>query len=235
MPHFKSPRPDGFPTEFFQKHWNIVGESLTNAAFSFLNNGHILKEINNTFISLIPKIPSPKSVNDFRPISFCNTTYKVASKVLVNRLKPHLNSLLSPFQNGFIFGRGAQDNILMAQELSHSISQSKGKRNGMPAIKIDMSKTLDRVNWNFLFCDLSKLDFSSHWIHLIKECVTSVQYFVLINSQVTDPFKPSCGLRQGDPLSPILFAICLVALSSLLFFPPIKEKPERHLHHQKWP
>ncbi|GAA0147756.1 hypothetical protein LIER_07379 [Lithospermum erythrorhizon] len=88
----------------------------------------------------------------------------------------------------------------MAQELSHTISQSNWKRNGMASIKIDMRKAFDRVNWNFHFCVLSKLDFPTHWIHLIKECVTYFQYFVLVNGQVTDPFKPSYGLRQEDPL-----------------------------------
>ncbi|GAA0162204.1 hypothetical protein LIER_18346 [Lithospermum erythrorhizon] len=181
MPHNKSCRPDGFPARFYQKNWSTVGDCLTKALLDFLNNGHLLKELNNTFIPLIPKFPLPKSTNDFRSISLCNASYKIASKVLVNRLKPHLNSFLSPYQNGFILGRGAQDNILMAQEITYTIRHSKSKKNDLVALKIDM-----------------------------------IQYSVIINGQTTPPFKPTCNLRQGDPLSHILFALCTEPLSSSL-------------------
>ncbi|GAA0146089.1 hypothetical protein LIER_36255 [Lithospermum erythrorhizon] len=195
---------------------DIIGDTLSSIILDFLNNGHILKETNNTFIFLIPKIPHPNSIKDFRPISLCNVIYKIASKVLVNRLKPHLNSLLSPYQNGFIHGIGAQDNILMAQELTHTIQYSKGIKNGLAAIKIDMSKAFDRIKWDFLLAILEKLRFPHHWICLIKECISMVQFSVLVNGRTTTPFKPSCGLRQEDPFFPILFAIFSEALSATL-------------------
>ncbi|GAA0142901.1 hypothetical protein LIER_35652 [Lithospermum erythrorhizon] len=86
----------------------------------------------------------------------------------------------------------------------------------MAAIKIDMSKAFDRVKWNLLFSLLEKLLFSPHWIQLIRECVTTVQCSVIVNGQTSDTFSPNCGLKQEDPLSPILFAICTEALSSTL-------------------
>ncbi|GAA0146857.1 hypothetical protein LIER_36395 [Lithospermum erythrorhizon] len=107
MPHYKSPGPDGFPAEFYQKNWDVIGKDVTKATLEFLNNGHILKEINNTFITLIPKIKSHSTIGDYRPISLCNVIYKIASKVLVNGLKPHMNSLISRYQNGFLHGCGA--------------------------------------------------------------------------------------------------------------------------------
>ncbi|GAA0185150.1 hypothetical protein LIER_32438 [Lithospermum erythrorhizon] len=159
MPHNKSPEPNGFPAKFYQTNWDIVGDTLIKSTLNFLNNGHILKKINNTFITLIPKIPRPNLIKEFRPISLCNVAYKIAFKVLVNRRKPHLNSLLSPFQNGFIQGRGAQDNILIVQELTHSIQSSKSKKNGLTTIKIDMSKAFDRINWDFLLTSWKNLNF----------------------------------------------------------------------------
>ncbi|GAA0171927.1 hypothetical protein LIER_25853 [Lithospermum erythrorhizon] len=86
----------------------------------------------------------------------------------------------------------------MAQEFSHTIKNSKNKKHEMAAIKIDMSKAFDRVRWKFLFHLLEKLKFPPHWIQLIKECVTTVQYSVIVNGQISKPFIPKCGLRQDD-------------------------------------
>ncbi|GAA0175097.1 hypothetical protein LIER_28346 [Lithospermum erythrorhizon] len=107
----KSPGANEFPAGFFKNNWNLLGEDLTTSILDFLNNNEFLKEINNTFITLIPKLDNPSSLADFRPISLCNTMYKIASKTMVNRLKPHLNHLLSPFQNGFINGRLVHDSV----------------------------------------------------------------------------------------------------------------------------
>ncbi|GAA0160765.1 hypothetical protein LIER_39097 [Lithospermum erythrorhizon] len=108
----KSPGPDGFSAGFFQSNWNLVGDVVINATLDFLNNGHLLKEINNTFITLILKIDNPTRLVNFRPISLCNTIYKISSKTLANRLKSHLNFVFSPFQTGFINGRLIQDSVI---------------------------------------------------------------------------------------------------------------------------
>ncbi|GAA0161751.1 hypothetical protein LIER_17995 [Lithospermum erythrorhizon] len=84
MSHYKSPGLDGFPAEFYQNNWDTVGNDVINATLEFLNNGFILKEINNTFITLIPKIDIPNSIGDYRSISLCNIVYKIAYKVLIN-------------------------------------------------------------------------------------------------------------------------------------------------------
>ncbi|GAA0161498.1 hypothetical protein LIER_17797 [Lithospermum erythrorhizon] len=85
-------------------------------------------------------------------------------------------------------------------------------------VKTDMSKAFDRVKWDFLFKLVETVGFPEHWINLIKECVNTVVYSVIVNGQVSDTFKPSCGLRQRDPLSPIFFALYTEALSSSLQF-----------------
>ena len=95
MAPLKASGPDGMPPLFYQSYWPDVGKEVTQAVFSCLNSGSILRSINHTFISLIPKVKNPERVTEFRPISLCNVIYKIVSKVIANRLKPWLNSLIS--------------------------------------------------------------------------------------------------------------------------------------------
>ena len=100
---------------------------------------------------MIPKVNNPKIVAQFRPVSLCNVIYKILSKVITNRLKPILNSIISEAQSAFIVDRVITDNILIAFEpLHHMKTQCSGKTSFM-ALKFDMSKAYDRVEWVFFF------------------------------------------------------------------------------------
>ena len=113
MSPIKSPGPDGFPPIFYQKYWHIIGEDVSHAVLTCLNSGKILKAINHTHITLIPKVKNPESVADFRPISLCNVIYKIISKVLTNRLKSILPQIVSESQSAFVPGRLITDNIFL--------------------------------------------------------------------------------------------------------------------------
>ena len=133
------------PPLFFQTYWTEVGMGVTQAVLSYLNSGSILKSINHTFIALIPKVNNPKRVSNFRPISLYNVIYKIISKVLANRLKPMLNSIISETQSAFIADKLISNNILIAFEsLHHMKTNCTGKKCFM-AMKLDMSKAYDRV------------------------------------------------------------------------------------------
>jgi hypothetical protein len=121
MAPMKAPGPDGFDALFFQKNWAIVVMEVCKAVLFLLNSGVINKELNFTYIALIPKIKNPTSVMDFRPISLCNVVYKIISKVLANRLKKILPHIISPYQSSFIPGRLITDNILAAYETLHTM------------------------------------------------------------------------------------------------------------------
>ncbi|XP_057246695.1 uncharacterized protein LOC130589452 [Beta vulgaris subsp. vulgaris] len=112
----KSLGPDGFPPGFFQKYWTLVGNSVIRAVQAFFHSGKLLKEVNHTFLALIPKIDNPTSANHFKPISLCSTIYKVISKVLTRRLKVVMGKLIHPLQGAFVPERFIQDNILLAHE-----------------------------------------------------------------------------------------------------------------------
>ncbi len=105
----------------------------------------MLKNINQTFISLIPKVDNPISIDHFRPISLCNTTLKVITKILANRIKPLFGKIIHPLQGAFVEGRVIQDNILIAHEMFHSFHKKKKGKTGWMAIKIDLEKAYDML------------------------------------------------------------------------------------------
>ncbi|KAL6289100.1 hypothetical protein ACE6H2_006610 [Prunus campanulata] len=107
------------------------------------------RKINQTHIVLIPKVPNPRKMTQWRPISLCNILYKLISKILTNRLKHVLPEIISLNQSAFVEDMIIVDNILIVHEILHSLKHIKGAENRHIALKLDMSKAYDRVEWVF--------------------------------------------------------------------------------------
>ena len=147
---------------------------MLNSVQAFFHSSSLLKSLNQNFLTLIPKVSSPGEVTHFRPISLCNVTYKIISKIQVTRLKPLMDKLISLFQNAFIQGRSITVNILLAHEIFDTLKKKKERKKGFKALTIDMCKAYDRVNRNFLKAVMLSMNFSNTWVNWIMECVTTV-------------------------------------------------------------
>jgi ribonuclease HI len=212
----KSPGPDGFNPAFFQKFWHLCGDDVFTAVKDWLQRGYFPSSLNETNICLIPKCERPMSMKEFRPISLCNVLYKMVSKLLANRLKQVIDKCISEEQSAFVEGRSITDNALIAIEIIHALKRRTRGAKGELALKIDISKAYDKVEWSFLKGVLVRMGFSDTWVQWMMLCVSSVNYSALVNFEKVGPIHPGRGLRQGDPLSPYLFIMVAEGLTSLI-------------------
>jgi hypothetical protein len=134
-------------------------------------------------------------VTEFLPISLCNVIYKIISKAIANQLKTVLPSIISQEQSAYISGR------LITDTMDTRLKECEG----FMAMKLDMSKAYDRLEWDFSEAMMRTLGFANRWVDLMMSCVRTVTYSILIDGQTYGHIYPTSGIRQGDPLSPYFF------------------------------
>jgi len=211
-----APRPDGLSALFYQKHWDIVGADILDFTLDILNNRGSPHNINNTFISLIPKVNTPTTPFDFRPISLCNVILKIITKTMANKIKFILPNITNDFQSAFVPSRLITNNALIVFETFNYIKKVRKNNNAYVGIKLDIVKAYDSIEWIFIKNTLTVMGFPPKLIQTIMLCITTVSFSIFINGTPVDPFYPTRGIRQGDPLSPYIFILCVEVLSGLI-------------------
>lgn len=214
MRNDKSPGPDGYTVECFKSAWPVIGKEFIISIQSFFEKGFLPKGINTTILALIPKKTGAIEMKDYHPISCCNVIYKVISKLIANRLKNTLPDFIELNQSAFVKGRLLIENLPLATELVKDYHKDSISRRC--ALKIDISKAFDSVQWSFLLKTLEAMNFPTKFIHWISLCITTAYFSVQVNGELAGYFQSERGLRQGCALSPYLFAICMNVLSKLL-------------------
>lgn len=177
----KVPGPDGFSAAFFRTNWETVGPAIIAEITGYFEQEHLPCSINHTHIRLIPKVTAPKTVAEYRPIALCNVYYKIVSKILTRRLQPVLDMIIAENQSAFVTSRAISDNIMITHETLHFLKRSGATKHCSMAVKTDMSKAYDRLEWNFVDAVMKRFGIHDKFRSCIMRCITSVTYSVLLN------------------------------------------------------
>ncbi|XP_062114224.1 uncharacterized protein LOC133825275 [Humulus lupulus] len=205
----KSPGPDGYGSSFFKAMWKDVGEEIFDAILDF-------------FIM----IDTPTKAVEYRPIACCNTLYKCISKMLCGRLTKALPILVNQNQGAFVKDRLLAHNILILQD----IIKGYKRKNISPrcVMKIDLSKAYDTIDWQFLEDILTTLCFPNKFIRWVMICLKGTSYSILMYGRIQGSFRGKKGLRQGDPVSPLLFLLVMEYFTRVLIQASLNKKFRFH-------
>ncbi|PNY03176.1 ribonuclease H [Trifolium pratense] len=206
-----APGPDGFGAFFFHTYWDIIQHDVVNAVIEFFTTGYLMPNFNANTLILIPKNQNADVIEHYRPIAMANFKFKIISKVLADRLAQIMPTLISKEQRGFIHGRNIKDCLCLASEAANLLhSKTFG---GNLALKIDITKAFDTLHWPFLLKVLKCFGFSETFCKWIDVILKSATLSISINGKMHGYFHCKRGVRQGDPLSPLLFCIAEDVLS----------------------
>jgi hypothetical protein len=213
MEHNKSPRPNGFPAEFYQVFCGVIKDDLLAMFHDFYKDSLDLFSLNFGIITLIPKIENAAKIQQYRPICVLNVSFKIFTKVGTNRLNKVARTVVSPTQTAFMPGRNIMEGVVILHETIHELHTKKS--NGV-IFKIDFEKTYDKAKWSFLQQTLHMKGFSPNWCRWIQNMISGGSVGIKVNDDIGPYFQTKWGLRQGDPMSHILFNIVADMLALLI-------------------
>ncbi|KAL6640643.1 hypothetical protein ACP70R_021766 [Stipagrostis hirtigluma subsp. patula] len=208
-----APGPNGFPVLFFKRFWPKIRTVFKEMLDDFFDHNLNLGRLNYGAITLIPKIKDACNIKQFRPICVLDVDYKIILKVLTNRLTKVANKIINENQSAFIPGRFILDGVVILHEVIHELHRTH--KPGI-VLKLDFEKAYDKVHWSFILEVLKRKNFGDRWIKWIEAVLSGGKVCIDVNGTRGDFFKTFRGVRQGDPLSPLLFNLIGDALDAML-------------------
>jgi len=194
LPLDKAPGPDGFNTDFFKKCWHIISDDFYNLCNAFHHGDVFLKSLNDSHIVLVPKHDHPLKVSDYRPISLLNTSIKISTKILANRLQLVLPKLINKNQYGFIKARSIQDCLAWSLEFLHLCHQSKRE---IIILKLDFEKAFNKVDHDLMIQIMRHKGLPEQWLKWMNMIFGSGTSSALLNGVLGKTFHCKRGVRQG--------------------------------------
>ncbi len=206
----KSPGLDGIPLEFYQTFWDIVCDLIIDVYNEAFVTGELPYSQRTSILSLIFKKGDRMLLKNYRPISLATTDYKIMAFVLAHRLQKVLDKIISTAQAGYIKKRFIGCNIRLIEDL---LDYSNNLNDEASIVFLDFQKAFDSIEWAFIHESLKKFNFGPQFIHWIKTIYTNPGAKIKNNGWLSDTFKISRGIRQGCPVSALLFIIAVEMLS----------------------
>jgi hypothetical protein len=214
MPSDKAPGPNGFIGAFYKRAWPTIKLEIMAAVTKlYVGDGRAFGGLNCALITLVPQKQGAEEVGDFRPISLVHSFAKLFSKLIANRLRPQMESRVSANQSAFIKERNLHDNFLLVRQLARKINQRKEP--GVQ-LKLDLARAFNSLSWAFLFEVLEKLGFPASVRQWIAIALRTASTKITVNGVPGRKISHARGLRQGDPLSPLLFVLTMEVTTALL-------------------
>ena len=206
MGDVKSPGSDGLAKEFYRSFWGILGADPFDELDGSFTSGSLPFSLRGALISIIFKKGYRLDHKNWRPINLLNVDYKLCARALAGRLLKVLHPVIGPDQTCGVRGRHIGENVAFLKDLVEFTSETK-----TPAaiLSLDQEKAFDRVDWAFLFRTLYRFGFRPTFISWVRLLYTDVRSTVLLNGYSSDFFRPSRGVRQACPLSPLLYVISI--------------------------
>jgi hypothetical protein len=208
-----SPGMDGLTAGFYQVAPDVFGECLSIVFNDRLSRGELLPSQRKSAVVLLHKKGSRAEPGNYRPIALVQVDVKVLSKALTYRLQHLIADLIHTDQKGFVKGRSIHHHVRFLADLQDLVT---GRDEEAYAMFLDFQKAFDRVNWDYMFRLLEQMGFGTAFVRWIKLLYTNPQAHLLINQNSLPALHPTRGVKQGDPLSALLFVLTIEPLGNLL-------------------